>query len=107
MSRTNTVARIIEVITIVGAAFAAFLYLQGNHASYRALFNTELDLRQDMLEEDLEDDAARAAHYRRLDDERELSPSEKARLEYLQRQLEKKYRKQEMYEQKQLEIERE
>ena len=97
--------RVIEfigvIVLLVSTAIGALLWLNNHHAADREVSIKVLDIRQESLEDDIDDDAASASHYRRLLTERPLLHSEQARLDYLEGQLERKYRKSEMLEQEQ------
>ena len=92
------------VFGVVSAVVGGVLWLQAEFATNRTLASQLIDTRLDFIEEDTEQDAAWAAHYRRLSREGLITPGEQDRLDWLERSLEIKYGKAERLEQVQIKL---
>lgn len=90
----SIVEAILAIASVVGIAIGAFLYLENRHADKRELevirmerLETEIGLRREIVDRDVKKDAEAREHYRKLELTRSLTPVEKQRKEYLERQI--------------------
>ena len=108
----------IEVLLVLGAAFGlvfgAIAYMDNKHAdaaaqkadelaleAYKAEnLKKEVILRSDILDDRIDDKSKVLYHYRDTEDDRELEPAEKSRKRYIEEDLERSYKKQESYQRK-------
>lgn len=93
------------VLGLVVVILGGFFFLDGLHATKVALLNTEVEIRQEILDTNINRDAKIRYHYDQLESERPLNKAEKSRKEYVEEELERQYHQQRMLEEKQLELE--
>ena len=100
-----------SLIGIVSVCFAVFFFLDARHAKEAELeqmkierLATELNIRAEIIERDAKANAEAAVHYRNLKAARELEAAEQSRLDYLERQLERKYAEQDRIQQAELQL---
>jgi hypothetical protein len=97
--------RIIEALAVflgvLGMIFTAFFVLEKRHA--KAII--EYELQSELLELDIKKDSETRLYYQnKKDTEGDLSISDANRLRYLEEQLERKYQKKQLIDQKLLEL---
>jgi len=91
-------------LAVLSGLFAGYLYLDGQHAQQIELLKTEIRLREEILDTDIKDKATARVFYERIGEERELSKAEAARLRNVEEQLERKYKEQEMIQQRKMDL---
>ena len=110
MDKFKTVVAIVSGITAILALLATLaggiLWLNTTYATNKRLAVEIVDARLEGLEDDTEQDAAWAAHLRRLMREGTATPAELDRLDRFEKQIERKYLKTERLEAMQAILER-
>lgn len=100
--------RVIEAIAVLATLSAmllgAFSWLNENHAERKALLETELELRAEMIDRDVKKQAEARVYYKDIAKDRPLEPAEESRLEYLEEQMEYKYAEQRLIQTKLMDI---
>ena len=86
-------------LSLVASVVLGWIWLDNRHAKEQAVQVDLLELRQEGLEDDIEQDAAWAADYRRKVRDGIATDAEVDRLERLEKNLERKYKKADLYEQ--------
>ena len=129
MDKHNKILTSVNVIMalggMVGLFFGAFFFLDERHADNEAILKVEnrqnqeslqnkrqliqqdVEFRKVVLDDQLDRKSEIRHHYKALEQNRELEPAEQARVEYLEDQLERGYKKQESYEDRLHELEKE
>jgi uncharacterized membrane protein YgaE (UPF0421/DUF939 family) len=99
------------LVVLIGGPTATITWLQDEFASNKALseaqrkmFEIIIENQIESIEEDTEQDAQWAAYYRSEARTRSLTPSEAGRLEMLESNVVKKYKKSERYENVQMKL---
>ena len=100
----RTIEVIALLIGIISAVFGAFFVLDNLHAKRSALLKTEIELRQEIIDRDIKQNAEARVYYKNLSKERSLSPAEESRLEYLEETMERKYEIQNVLREKEMEL---
>ena len=98
----STMALIAFLVSTGGALIAVERWIENEYAKDRVVRQSILTVQQDYLNLDIDQAAAWAAHYRRKNDDEGLTKAETQRLDHLERQLERAYRRAEMLEQAQV-----
>ena len=80
-------------IFLASTILAAFIYMNEVHAPRQALLQTEFELRAEILEGQAKGYAETANHYRNIERDRTLEPSEVLRKEYTARKTVEKQEK--------------
>jgi hypothetical protein len=100
--------RIIEAIAVLATLAAlligSFNWLNENHAERKALLETELELRAEIIDRDVKKQAEARVYYKDIAKSRVLEPAEESRLEYLEEQMEYKYDEQRLIQSKLMDI---
>jgi hypothetical protein len=102
MTKLGDWVAIAAIGSIVALVIGGYRHLNQEHANRaetestlievkRNLLETEVDLRQEIVDRDVKKDAESRAHYKSLEQNRSLEPAEKARIDYLEEQMEQKY----------------
>lgn len=86
-------------LSLVASVVLGWVWVDTRHAKEQAVQVDILELRQEGLEDDIEQDAAWAADYRRKVRDGIATPAEIDRLDRLEKTLARKYKKAELYEQ--------
>ena len=102
MSPLRVAESILVFGALVGLVFSAFWLVEERHASKREELTREIQIRSELLGQDIKSRAEAAHYYRSLKAGRELEPAEQARLEYLERSLERLYDQEERLEERKL-----
>lgn len=92
------------LITITSFLFGAYFFLDTAHAKRKALLQTEIELREEILSRDIKKDAEARVYYKNRQAQGPLESAEAMRLEYIEEQLEQKYEEQRMVQQKRMEL---
>ena len=98
----STMALIAFLVSTGGALIAVERWIEKEYAKDKEVRQEVLDIRLDYLNLDIDQASAWAAHYRRKRDDEGLTKAETQRLDHLDRQLERAYRRAEMLEQAQV-----
>jgi len=96
MSLLRIAEGLIVLLTIMGMLFSAYLFLDSSHAKS----SVEFELRSEILDKDIKKDAEARAYYKDKAIEGDLDNADKRRLQYLEDQLDQKYEKQRIIQQK-------
>jgi len=104
MRLIELVSVLVAILSMFAIAFGAYFTLDEKHASNQKVLRTEIDLRKEILNRDIKKDAEARVFYKDIERTRDLEQAEQARLEYLEEQLEQKYERQNMYEEKAMEL---
>ena len=94
----------LTMLSILAMVITAFLFLDEKHADQKKVLATEISLRKEILDTDIKKNAEARVYYKDIAKTRSLEPAEESRVEYLEEQLEQKYDRQRMLEQKQMEL---
>ena len=101
MSPVRIVEALAVFLGVLGMIFTAFFVLEKRHA--KAII--EYELQSELLELDIKKDSETLIYYQnKKDTEGDLSISDANRLRYLEEQLERKYQKKQLIDQKLLEL---
>lgn len=101
MSPVRIVEALAVFLGVLGMIFTAFFVLEKRHA--KAII--EYELQSELLELDIKKDSETRIYYQnKKDTEGGLSVSDTNRLRYLEEQLERKYQKKQLIDQKLLEL---
>ena len=92
------------VLSLIASVVLGWVWLDKYYAKDRVVQAELLELRQEGLEDDIEQDAGWAADYRRKARDGIASDAEIDRLERLEKNLERKYKKAELYDQMQAQM---
>jgi len=98
----STIKDLSLALSFVASVVLGWVWVDSRHAKEQQVQVEILELRQEGLEDDIEQDAAWAADYRRKVREGIATPAEIDRLERLEKNLARKYKKAELYEQMRL-----
>lgn len=80
------------LIVVVTAVFGVYFYMNSIHASQ----NEVLEVKAELIDQDIKKDAEVRAYYKDKESEGALDEADKRRLDYIEEQLERKYKKQEI-----------
>jgi hypothetical protein len=83
------------ILSIIAILFSAFFFMDSRHASDKKVTKVEIELRQDILDTDINRNAKIKHHYQQKAMETELSQSDANRVRYIEEELDRQYAEQE------------
>ena len=80
--------------SIIAMVFAVYFFMDERHASTEKVTSVEIELRQEILDTDIDRNAKILHHYQQKSLESELSKADQNRLKYIELQLDRQYEQQ-------------
>ena len=85
--------RLVEfLILVIGSVFAVYFYMNSIHASQKEV----LEVKAELIDMDIRKDAEVRAYYKDKEASGNIDQADKDRLEYIEEELGRKYKKQEI-----------
>ena len=100
----RTIEAIAVLATLSAVLVGALNYLNEHHAQRIAVLETELELRSEILDTDINRNAKIRHHYDQVEMQRPLTKPEALRKKYIESELERQYSQQETLHDKRLEM---
>jgi len=102
------------LLTCLATIIGALWFMEQRHAkveqleaAHEARVKSELRFSAELVDRDVRKDAEARVYYKNIERGRVLEPAEQIRLEYLERQMERKYKEQDMIQARIIEVESE